>query len=65
MAANKDLAAFGVLFEQTQQNVNRMADTLRRMDGDGRGETADRLRMALDALAKAVDAAAKSGGGDK
>lgn len=65
LAADKELAAFGVLFEQTQQNVNRMADTLRRMDGDGRGETADRLRMALAALAKAVDAAAKSGGGDK
>ena len=58
LAGDKDLAAFGVLFEQTQQNVNSMADTLRKMDGDGRGETADKLRRALEALAKAVTAAA-------
>lgn len=58
LTGDKDLAAFTVLFEQTQQNVNRMADTLRRMDGDGRQETADKLRRALEALAGAVTAAA-------
>ena len=58
LAGDKDLAAFTVLFEQTQQNVNRMADTLRKMDGDGRGETADKLRKALEALAGAVTMAA-------
>lgn len=58
VAADKDLAAFTVLFEQTQQNVNRMADTLRKMDGDGRKETANKLRRALEALAAAVGAAA-------
>lgn len=58
-ASDKDLAAFTVLFEQTQQNVNRMADTLRKMDGDGREETADKLRKALEALAGAVSMAAE------
>ena len=58
LTGDKDLAAFTVLFEQTQQNVNRMADTLRRMDGDGRQETADKLRRALEALAGAVTVAA-------
>lgn len=58
MAADKDMAAFAILFEQTQGMVNKMAETMRKMEREGRGEDAGKLRRAMKALAQAVDAAA-------
>lgn len=58
MAADKDMAAFQILFEQTQQNVNKMADILKGMDNSGKGEIADKLRRAMGAMSQAIAAAA-------
>ena len=58
MAGDKDLAAFTILFEQAQGTVNKMSEILRKMDKDGKGEDAEKLRRALGALSQAVAAAA-------
>lgn len=58
MAGDKDLAAFTLLFEQAQGTVNKMSEILRKMDKEGKGEDAEKLRRALGALAQAVATAA-------
>lgn len=60
LAADKDMAKFMLLFEQGQENANRMHGILQKMDLDGRKETADKLRKALAALAEQIKKAAET-----
>ena len=53
LGADKDLAQFDLLFDQTQANVNRMHGILLKIAGREDG-TADKLRRAIQALAEAV-----------
>ena len=47
---NKALAEFAVLYRQTQEGVNRMAELIGELDEEGRGK----VRRALLALADAM-----------
>lgn len=62
MAGNKDLAAFAVLFEQTQGGVKSMVELLHKMEQDGRTENVAGCRRALEALAGQISKAAKEDG---
>lgn len=53
LGADKDVAQFEVLFDQTQANVNRMHGILLKVAGREDG-TAEKLRRAIHALAEAV-----------
>ena len=53
LGADKDVAQFELLFDQTQANVNRMHGILLKVAGREDG-TADKLRRAIQALAEAV-----------
>lgn len=56
LAGDKDLSAFTAYFEQAQETTNKMIGILQRMDYDGRKETADKLRKAMNALAEKLAA---------
>ena len=56
LAGDKELSAFTAYFEQAQETTNKMIGILQRMDYDGRKETADKLRKAMNALAEKLAA---------
>lgn len=58
MAGDKELAAFMIYFETSQEMVKKMTGILQKMDYSGRKETADKLRNALAAMAEQVGKAA-------
>lgn len=58
MAGDKDLAAFRMLFEQTQENINKIVGLLKKLELDGKKDRVDKLRTALRALSQAVEKAA-------
>ena len=61
-AGDKELAAFSLLFEQTQEMVKKMSDVVMGLEQAGRGEDAAKLRRALGALAQVVEKAAQEDG---
>lgn len=54
ISTDKDVAAFQVLFQQTQENVNKMQGMLLKARGREDQRTADAIQKALLALAEAV-----------
>lgn len=59
LTGNEDLATFKVLFTTAQEDVNRLAALLTKMDGAGRTEDAGKVRKALGALGTALQQLAK------
>lgn len=60
-AGDKELAEFSLLFEQTQEMVNKMSGILMKLEQGGRSDYAEKLSRALEALAQAVEKAARVG----
>lgn len=60
-AGDKELAEFSLLFEQTQEMVNKMSGIRMKLEQSGRSDHASKLGRALEALAQAVEKAARAG----
>lgn len=58
-AADKDMATFEVLFNQTQENANKMQGLLIKARGRDNQELADMFQKAMKALAEAIGRAAE------
>ncbi|MBQ9348210.1 MAG: hypothetical protein IJT94_12900 [Oscillibacter sp.] len=57
--ADKDLAAFEILFNQAQGTINQLHGIVMKISGRGDTDTAGKLRNALTALSEAVARVAK------